>query len=218
MGRRMTATLLFERAKCLLENRVNEWETIESFIIPVLIYLRWPVSYFGHRVRLYRNLSSDFDMIFANGNEILLAVEAKRISTNMLATSANKSSESASNCSLPVQVATYASMRDGSRSRFSLDKNYTHVLWTNGVHWVCFKDCSWNGAELNDAFKSELTESFRSLQHNKEVGYFKRTTILEKTDGDWSEGIFGQRLEELKSLIGYKNVLEKYQTAQQRGE
>ena len=217
MGRRMTATDLFMRAKCLLEKRVNEWETIESFIIPVLMYLGWHVTYFGHRVKLYRNSSSDFDLVFAKGKEILLAVEAKRISTDILATSANKSSESASNCSLPVQVATYATKRDGSRSRFDLDKNYTHVLWTNGVHWVHFEDCSWNGVELNDVFKSTLTESFRRLKHDKEVPYFKRTTILEKTNGDWSEEIFIERLEELKFIIGYNKVRGKYQTAQQRG-
>ena len=219
MGRRMTATHLFMRAKCLLEKRVNEWETIESFIIPVLIYLGWPVTYFGHRVKLYRNSSSDFDLIFAKGSNILLAVEAKRISTNILATSANKASESASNCSLPVQVATYASMR--GRSQFRLDKNYTRVLWTNGVHWIQFKDCI--KGTLTDQYKTEISRLFKLLkkegaQGNEVSAHFKKITLLEKNTRVWSEEIFYQRLEDIKSLIGHQQVWHDYQAAQQNIE
>ena len=202
---------LLQLAK-LFKEKANEWETTESFIVPMLRHFHWPTEFLGQEVRCYRNSASDFDLVFAKGKDVLLAVEVKRMSYKILASCANHQTTSASNKALPVQVVTYAKERSGTRSRFELDPRFSRVIWTDGVHWVHFKNCAWYVENLSEEFEAELTRTFQMLRDEDDTSYFERMTIL-NVGKELNIGIAYAKLKRLRDVIGYERVLSDFQSA-----
>ena len=194
-------TSLYALARRMLSDKPEEHETIESFIIPVLKELDWPIRYCGNGVCLRRKTSSGFDLMFTYKNMPLLAIECKRFSTGILATSANNEADSPSNHRLSEQVILYF-----KKIAPSVLGNYRpHIIWTNGAYWIVFKDAALNDRISERLSEEELYEKFKELESTDENQWFKKISFL---SGDSSD--FALRLCTLAQEIGFEKVFGDY--------
>jgi len=194
-------TCLYALTKRMLVDKPEEYETIESFIIPVLKELDWPIRYCGDGVCLQRKTSSGFDLMFTYENTPLLAIECKRFSSDILETSANKNN-SPSNHRLSEQVILYF-----KRIKTRCDQcNYRpHIIWTNGAYWIVFKDAALND-RLNEKLSEEdLYEKFKELKSEEENLWFKRIAFLGVDPVE-----FSLRLNALAQEIGFEKLFRDY--------
>lgn len=195
---------LFDRAKMMNAEKPQEWETIESFIVPLLRHFDWPCDYQGLQVSCRRNSGSDFDLIFASAQDILMGVEAKRFSNNLLASCASSGSNSASNKTLPEQVVAYYKQGD-SVNRGMRFGRFSRIVWTNGVCWVIFKDAS-----LREGISgTDLYAKFSSLRDDPENEFFKMISLWDQASSS-SETEFRNRISVLASIIGFESVWADY--------
>ena len=194
-------TCLYALARRMLSDKPEEHETIESFIIPVLKELDWPIRYCGNGVCLRRKTSSGFDLMFTYKNMPLLAIECKRFSTDILATSANKD-ESPSNHRLSEQVILYFKKIIAP----SVQGNYRpHIIWTNGAYWIVFKDAALNDRISERLSEEELYERFKELKSKDENDWFKRFSLI----ADNLE-TFAVDLQKLSAEISFEKVFGDY--------
>ena len=193
---------LYNLAKRMLDDKPEEYETIESFIIPVLKELDWPIRYCGNGVCLRRKTSSGFDLMFTYKNIPLLAIECKRFSTDILATSANNEADSPSNHRLSEQVILYFKKIIAP----NVQGNYRpHIIWTNGAYWIVFKDAALDDRISVRLSEEELYEKFKELESTDENQWFKKISFL---SGDSSD--FALRLCTLAQEIGFEKVFGDY--------
>lgn len=194
-------TCLYALARRMLSDKPEEYETIESFIIPVLKELDWPIRYCGNGVCLRRKTSSGFDLMFTYKNMPLLVIECKRFSTDILATSANKD-ESPSNHRLSEQVILYFKKIIAP----SVQGNYRpHIIWTNGAYWIVFKDAALNDRISERLSEEELYEKFKELKSKDENDWFKRFSLI----ADNLE-TFAAALQKLSAEISFEKVFGDY--------
>lgn len=195
---------LFELTKSFFADNPQEWETIESFIVPLLRYLDWPCFYNGSAVSCRRNSMSDFDLLFLRDNDVLLGVEAKRFSDDILKTCANDSL-SPSNKTLPEQVVSYYFEGTAARAGKRFDSRFTRIVWTNGVHWILFKD-----AALQESLSGkELYANFSSLENNPNNEFFEMISLLGEST-EYSDTEFESKIKELSSRISFETVWANY--------
>ena len=194
-------TCLYDLAKRMLSDKPEEYENIESFIILVLKELDWPIRYCGDGVCLRRKTSSEFDLMFTYKDMPLLAVECKRFSADILATSANNDN-SPSNHRLSEQVILYFKkiVILGGQCNYR-----PHIIWTNGAYWIMFKDAALNDRISKRLCEEELYEKFKELKSVDENQWFKKISFL---CGDSSD--FALRLRALAQEIGFEKVFGDY--------
>ena len=193
---------LYSVLKQMLIDEPEECETINSFIIPILQELDWPIKYCGDGVCLRRRSSSNFDLVFMYKNTPLLAIECKRFSRDILQDSSNNDADSPSNHRLSEQVILYY------KKIITLGGQCDYcppIIWTNGAYWIVFKDAALNDRLSGRLSEEELYEKFKELKTVDVNSWFKKISFL---CGDPSE--FSLRLNALAQEISFEKVFGAY--------
>ena len=198
---------LYSTAEIMGKCKPQEWETIESFTIPVLKYFNWPICYRSNDIMLRRNSGSDFDLVFSHDKDVLLAIESKRFSNRLLQTSANNTTKSPANLSLPKQVIQYEKKGWAKIHNYVFDSRFTHIIWTDGVYWIKFEK-----EVFTEQNESDIENYFKALQSQCSNRFFKRYMLHDKSERDDGNRFskFTAALDALSSEIGFDVVWRNY--------